>query len=215
MPLLLLNDTVPEVAVEPFAASAPRLPVAVAPAATDALTLEPASRPNDTPEPLTSSKAVRLLEAVPAERLTALNSPAVLGTVYDAVTVEPLTPKLRPLLLASDRPGPSACVVPADTERKPSCEPVICELPDRPNDRPLLALKTTVPLVAVCVLAPMPPMPADGPAATLAVTVEPLIPNDTPLLLENTTVPLEILLPLALIAAPPPPAPYCTQVEPL
>ena len=106
--------------------------------------------------------------------------------------------------------------MPAETERKPSWEPVICELPDRPKDRPLLALKTTVPLVAVCVLAPMPPMPADGPATTLAVTVDPDIPNDTPLELLNTTVPLEALLPLALIAAPPPPpAPYCTQVVPL
>jgi len=60
----------------------------------------------------------------------------------------------------------------------------------------LLAAYATVPLVAVCVPAPSPAMPAEGPAATLAVTVEPLSPNETPLLFEKTTVPLDTLAPL-------------------
>jgi hypothetical protein len=68
------------------------------PPATDAVIVPPLM-PKLTPLLFENVTAVAFVEVVPAEKFTALMSPAVLGTVYEAVIlVEPLKPKLIPLL---------------------------------------------------------------------------------------------------------------------
>ena len=80
MPLLLLNATVPEVAVCVPAPSAPKLPVAVAPEGIEPVTVDPL-RPKLTLLRLEKTRLVALLLVVPAEKLTAEINPAVEGTV--------------------------------------------------------------------------------------------------------------------------------------
>ena len=100
-----------------------------------------------------------IMPVVPAV-LPMLLTPMVLAGATYAVIVLPFMPKLTALL-----PAPKAAVfektispfvarvVPALIDLIASKLAVICELPDMPNDMPLLFDQTTVPLVAVCVPA--------------------------------------------------------------
>jgi hypothetical protein len=107
-----------------------------------------------------------------------------------------------------------ARVVPAEMLWMPGCtvcvgtvyDAVICDDPDIPKLMPLELAKLTVPLVAVCVPAAIPPrLPvAVAPAPTLAVIlVEPDIPNVTPFESAMSTVPdVAVCVPAASPAGP-------------
>jgi hypothetical protein len=141
---------------------------------------------------------------VEAADATGFTLVAMSGIVaIDAVMVEPFAPNVTPEPLPNEMLGPSACVVPAEMERRPSCEAVTLELPLMPNVSPFESANTTVPVPTLCVPAEM-PAPAP-PAFTDAVTVCPFVPNVPPLLLLKTTVPLvNVVAPLT--AMPPMPA---------
>lgn len=155
--------------------------------AIDAVNVEALS-PNETPFELLKANAEAKFDVVPAETLIL---PCVDATVTDAVTVPAFNPKLTLLLSEKVNALARFDVVPALTFTLP-CVLATVTLAvntdefDSPKETLLLFEKTTVPEVAVCVPAAIPPGAMLCEKLAEAVIVDALRPNETLLLLLKT-----------------------------
>jgi len=141
------QTTVPELAELPAAETPPKFPVAVAPAATEAVTVCPLT-PNETPDPFENETVPEVI--VPPAPASPPRFPvAVAPAPTEAVRVPLLSPKVTPLPLPNERFVREACeplALKTTAEIRPATfgtvyEPVIWEPPSRPKARPFESAK--------------------------------------------------------------------------